>query len=887
MPRSGDNIGPYRVERELGRGGMGVVFLSRDTRLDRAVALKALPEGVASDPDGLARFEREAKTLASLSHPNIATIYGVEESGGARYIALEFIEGETLADRLARGPIPPADLIPIALQIATGMEAAHEAGIVHRDLKPGNVMITPDDRVKILDFGLAKAPVADGRTASGNLVNSPTLTHSPTTIPGVILGTAAYLSPEQARGKPVDRRTDIWAFGCILYECLTGKAPFTGETVSDLIARILEREPDWSALPAATPPRLRALMERCLRKDARERLRDIGDARVELTEIEAGRGEVAGGLAGAPAAAARPARPGSRFATIAWPALALFVGAGLVLAALRLFAGHGASEPVRRFAIPVPQLSAQFNYPPRISPDGRYLLYTSAGKLMVRDLESFTPSVVNGTDGAWGPFWSCDSRHIGYYKDGKIWASDLAGSQVSPVCGLPSGLDMNNADWGRDGNIVYAQYMGGLYVVPATGGEPKLLVAPESTEVDFHHPQFLPDGRHLVAVAHQKQGAAIVVAVSYPDGKRKDLGSFDGVITARYSPTGHLLLTLDDQEEVRAVPFSASKVAITGKPFLALAGGLYPTIGADGTLVYCLGPGRAPRELVWVDRQGRTERVPGPAQLGLDGPALSPDGRRVAVTSSESGGQDIWLLDPARGARSRLVSTPVPEQTPVWSPRGDRILYLRWSSAYLPDIMSVSADGRGTPALLAQGFEPAMSPDDRYLVFQRTVPPLGSALFVLDLASGGSPVRLTPNALAQEGGAAISPDGRWIAYASDEPGENEIYVRRFPDGTEKRQISLHGGAWPFWKPGGGSLYYWEKGTLMEVPVGPGGASGFGAPRALFRAADAGVELQMEFRPPACAATADGRFLMVRRVPDDPMNGILVVQHWTEEFAKRH
>lgn len=762
---------------------MGVVYLAHDTRLDRAVALKALPEGVVADADALARFEREAKTLASLNHRNIATIHGVEEADGVRYLALEYIEGESLAERLRRGPLPLRDLIPIAIQIATGMEVAHESGIVHRDLKPGNVMIGADDRVKILDFGLAMAPAADTR-ASGGLADSPTLTHSPATIPGMILGTAACLSPEQARGKPVDRRADIWAFGCILYECLTGKTPFSGETVSDLIAKILEREPNWSALPAETPPRVRALIEKCLRKDPRERLRDIGDARLELAEVLMSPG--AGGEGGVFAARGFAGRPGAPALWIG-AAVAAVIGTLLVIAGTRAFGPRAPEPQLRRFAISAPQLTLEMSYPARISPDGRFLLFSSGNHLTVRDLERFEPTDVAGSEGAFAYFWSHDSRRIGYFKGGKLWASDLAGVNVASLCDIPGGLEAHNGDWGPDDNIVFARYLEGLYVVAATGGEPRLLLRGDSTEVDFHHPQFLPDGRHILLVAHRKSGPNAAIVVSYPEGTRKQLGEFEQLNAARYAPSGHLCFTYEHgTQEVRVVPFSASRLEITGPPILTLAGAQYPSVSRDGTLAYHLGSSRALRELVWVDRQGRVAR---------DGGAI------------------------------------------------------------------VHEDSKGDQ----------------------------QKLYRLDRTEGGTSVLVTPNPATREVHPALSPDGRWLAYLSDEPGSFEVFLRSYPDGAQKRQVSLNGGDWPFWSADGRALHYWERGALMEATVGTGRTMVLGAIKKLFTANEVGVDLEIMARgsrPPACAPAADGRFLMVRRVAGDPTNGILLVQNWQEELKKR-
>jgi serine/threonine protein kinase len=412
----------------LGAGGMGEVYRARDARLGRDVAIKALPVEFARDPERVARFEREAKLLASLSDPHIAGLYGLEEVGGARYLVLERVEGESLAARLARGALGVEETVAVAIQIASGIEAAHESGIVHRDLKPANVMLTPSGTVKILDFGLARSGSSERAASQTDLSASPTITHAATQA-GMILGTAAYMSPEQARGKPLDRRTDIWSFGCIVYECLTGRPLFEGETVSDLIARILERAPDWSALPSATPPRLRHLLQRCLRKDARERLRDIGDARLELEEIAAGAPETAAAPGTTPTARGAPAWT--------WPWLGLAVLVAGIAIGDRLRTGHATARPVRRFTIPATEIGTDFGNHPMISPDGRRVAFVNGSDFWVRDLHSFDSVEVPGTENAQFPFWSPDGSQLAFARDRKLWVTAVSGAGSVPLCNLP------------------------------------------------------------------------------------------------------------------------------------------------------------------------------------------------------------------------------------------------------------------------------------------------------------------------------------------------------------------------------------------------------------------------------------------------------------------
>ena len=869
---SGTRLGPYEVAAPLGAGGMGEVWRAHDTRLGRDVAIKALPAAFAKDPERLARFEREAKLLASLNHPNVAGIHGLEEADGARYLVLELVEGETLSTRLGRGALPLDETLDVAKQIAAGLEAAHEKGVVHRDLKPGNVMLRPDGTVKVLDFGLAKSGTAAGAGSDVDLSRSPTMTQASTEA-GVILGTAAYMSPEQARGRAVDKRTDIWSFGCVVFECLSGRTPFQGETVSDLIAKILEREPDWYALPPEAPARLRDLLRRCLRKDPRERLRDIGDARLELSEA----------TTAVPAAAGTPAPP--RRAP-AWPWL-LVAAAALVLglAAGRFLGGPAkTAAPLLRFAIPTSQLKGDA----RLSPDGRKVAYASGSRLRIRDLQRFESAEVPGTEGATEPFWSPDSSQVGFSRDGKLWIAPLSGSSGAPLCAvLPAG-GFNGGTWGKDGKIVYAGFRGGLYEVSIRGGEQRLLLAPEETEVDFHWPDRLRDDGRVLVVAHRKAGPRPVAVVTPADGSRKNLREFEGLSSAAYSATGHLLLTFPEgRKRIAAVPFSDSKLEITGEPFVVAPGGLGPSVSDDGTLLtYITGASRSLRELVFLNRDGRAERVVGSPQLGLDFPAISPDGTSVAVVTFENENADLWLQDLTRGARRRLVASPRNELFPSWSRDGRRVVYGSEGDVE-PVLMEVPIDGLGVPRPFGvTGYWPTLTPDGESVIYNRDISGQ-QVLWRLDSAAGAKPVRLTLSPTVNEDAPSLSPDGRWLACMSDESGGTQVFVRRLADGTRKQQISLAGGTFPFWSPDGRTLYYWEGQTLIEVAVGAGDALKLGEPRRLFDAADVGITLAEYLNnKPAVVAAGNGRFLAVRRAAGDPYGGVLVVENWFEEFRPR-
>ncbi len=862
----------YRLDAKIGEGGMGEVWKATDTTLGRPVAIKILPEAFSADPERLARFEREAKLLASLNHPGIAVIHGLHRSEGIHFLAMELVAGEDLAARLGRGALPPEEALAVAKQVAEAVEAAHESGVIHRDLKPANILLTSGGKVKVLDFGLAKALEAE--SAAGNPSLSPTVTSAGTRA-GMILGTAAYMSPEQARGRPVDRRADIWSFGCVLFEMLTGKQPFLGETITDTLAAVVRAEPDWTLLPGDLPARVAGMVKRCLRKEPRERLRDIGDARIELVEaLEGGSREQEGIVAAPP--------PPHR--AFAWAGLGagVLLGGLLTLAAVRLLAPALPAPALRRLTIPVSQLDTGFSVAPAISPDGRRLIYSGGGRLWLRDLQQFEAVPVPDSEGAITPFWSPDGSQVGFGREKKLYAWPLSGGQSTLLCAVPAPGDLNGAAWGRDGRILFAIFRGGIFEVPERGGDPRLLLSPEPSEVDFHFPEFLPDSRHLVLVAHRREGPDPVVVITADGKERKDLRAFPGLASVTYAPSGHLLLSIvEARQQILAAPFSASRLEFTGEPFLVAAGGVFPSVSAGGLLVYTLGSRVARKELVWVDHAGRTLEVVGQPQRGLDMPALSPDGRKVALAASETDNADIWIQDLTRGTRSRLVSSPQDDLQPVWSPSGDRIFYLQQGN-FLWRLMEVSTHGAADPRSLGEGNYFAPTPDGKAIVC--SVEKHGrTRLWTIPLPAG-APAPITPEGSVSEDQPALSPDGRWVAYFSDESGRGEVFVRGYPGGGGKQQVSINGGAWPLWSRKGDALYYWERGLLMEVPVRGGSSLTLDAPRRLFAAGDVGLRFDFSDKPPIDVA-ADGRFLLVRRWNEDPQNGLLLVENWLEEFRK--
>jgi Tol biopolymer transport system component len=858
---SGSQIGPYEVIGPLGAGGMGEVVRARDSRLGREVAIKTLPDPFAQDPERLARFEREARLLATLHHPNIAGIYGVEEAAGHRHLILQLVEGETLAARIDRGPLPLEEALDVARQIALALEFAHENGVIHRDLKPGNVKITPGGEVKVLDFGLAKGQV--GSTTSADLSNSPTLSASPTGV-GVILGTAAYMSPEQARGRPVDRRTDIWSFGCVLYEMLAGRQLFQGETVTDILARILQSEPDWSALPAATPQRIRALLGRCLRKDPKERLRDIGDARIEISEV----------LAGGPASAdATPAR-----ARTAWPARIGLLLLGAALAAV-LFTAL-ATRPVRSLrslALDVPGLGDQIFDGPALSHDGHSIAYSADGHLFVRDLSQFEPTPLPGTEAGSNVAWSADDRRLCFVKDGKLWVTAGTGGGPAVVCTLPDPGSTIGEVWTPDGDILFTVFRGGLYRVPASGGSPRLVRSPEADEEDFHVPQLLPDGRRVLVVAHRKHGAFPIVAITLADGKRTDLRAYDRLLCAVLSPEGYLLLFRERPSAIEAVRFSPATMRFAGDPVRIAPGGMVPSVSNDGALAYILDGAMGLRQLVWIDTRGHVEDRIGEPQIGLAAGLLSRDGKRIVYGATDGDVQNLFTLDLERGVRTRVVADSNDKVLPVWSADGRSVFYS--SSQTAPEVWEVTLDGSAPPHNFGPGYWPVPTPDGKTLLVVHEE--RGHESIWSHAISGNAvPQRLWRVAGIADNQPALSRDGRWLAYTSDESGANEVYVRSYPGGAGKQLVSRDGGTYPLWTPDGTLLYATRDSAFRVATRADGGTLRLSGPRALFAFRDVGDHASIT------DVARDGRLLGTVRSPDDPRRGILIVENWSVALRRR-
>jgi eukaryotic-like serine/threonine-protein kinase len=893
---AGERLGAFEITGRLGAGGMGEVWRATDTRLGRHVALKLLPEDLAVDGERQARFEREARVLASLSHPHIATLYGLEEAGGRQVLAMELVEGDGLDERIARGPVPIEEALPIATQIAEALEAAHEKGIVHRDLKPANVKLTPEGSVKVLDFGLAKAWETDASEASLSL--SPTITRQHTRA-GVILGTAAYMAPEQARGKPIDKRADIWALGVVLFEMLSGRRLFEGEMVTDVLANVLKQEIDWDSLPDTTPDSLRRVLRRCLERQPGERIRDVGDVRWELAEVARSGGTVPATEVRTSVATAAPRR-----ALLPWIALAVVTVALVAVAASTLLRPAPRARTVRSFIVPPEKTTFAFQGSiggPVLSPDGSKLVFvardpTGKTSLWVRPLDSLSAQELGHTEGASFPFWSPDSRWVAFFVSGKLRKIDVAGGPPESVCDAPSG---RGGSWSPEGVIVFAPAVfGGLQRVSSAGGTPAPLSELDRSkqQTSQRWPAFLPDGRHFVYWA----GGPLNSGEVKTDGIY--IGSLDGGPSsfllpadsdALYSPPGYLAFLR--AQTLMAQPFDATARKLTGEAFPIAEDVSSPenyrlgtfTVSQEGTLAYQTGEtGLA--QVVWLDASGRqVGSVGDPASI--DGFRLSPDGKYLVeqVSDTRSKNVDLWVVDLERNVRTRFTFDAGLEITPVWSPDGSRIAYTANPKGSL-DLLVKNANGSGSAQLLlgseASKYASDWSPDGSNLTVT-VIDPQSKTLadiFVMPL-SGDHQLKPFLKTPFSEGNAVFSPDGRWLAYQSDESGRSEVYLTPFPGPGGKWQVSQNGGTRPLWRHGGGAVFYLgQDGTLFEASVVEHGAAvEVGTPRVLFQGPRMGTSATS--RPFAVAPQGD-RYLFLKPV-ENVTTPLTLVTHWTEGIRR--
>jgi serine/threonine protein kinase/Tol biopolymer transport system component len=845
---SGSRIGTYEIGAILGAGGMGEVYRARDTKLGRDVALKVLPPSLAGDPDRLARFRREAQVLAALNHPGIAQIYGFEDSGDTHALVMELVDGPTLADRLDQGAVPLPEALPIARQIAAALEAAHEVGIVHRDLKPANLKVKADGTVKILDFGLAKALDPAG-ASSADVMNSPTLTGRATQI-GTILGTAAYMAPEQAKGRPVDRRADVWAFGVVLFEMLTGQRAFKGDDVSDVLAAVLRQDIDWDALPADTPANVRRALARCLERDPQRRLRDIGDVWIVMETPDA--------PASAPAIAAAPAPPRSSWSRwLPWTVTALVAVASI--AWILISRPEPAARHVTRLSEAMTGTAAFL----AASSDGTRLAYAVAGEkgtasIALRMLDQFEARTVPGTDDGVFPAFSPDGQWLAFtgVQDGKIRKIAVSGGTAITIS---EGSLQNGAAWGVDNTLIFSGSTG-LMRVSADGGTPEAFTTVDAAKGELSHsrPQFLPDGRRVLFTVSMRDGQQFAVRDLAASGHRliargglngKYVPSGAGSAARADRATGHLAFVRDTSLFV--VPFDPARLEATGSEVAVVedvslfgpAGTADYAVSATGLLAYFSSPQSAGTTLAWADRAGATTPLPGQARQAWGTGRLSPDGRLVAnAIGNARGGTDIWTYDVTRGTLQKLTfgSDGEVNDFPVWSPDGAGLFYSGTADGKR-GIYVVAANASGKPSLVLPvevGATPtSASPDGKALLFNQPGDNKRQQIMVLDLAPTPARPRPLHDAVAGETQAQFSRDGKWIAYVSAETGAQEVYVVPFPGPGAKTKVSLDGGAFPRWSKDGRELLYWADAPtarLMTVSVTTSPAFSAGQPKELFR-----------------------------------------------------
>ena len=890
LPR-GTRLGPYEILDPIGRGGMGEVFNARDARLDRAVAIKVLPEPLAGNPERRARFEREAKAISQLNHPNICTLHDVGFQDGADYLVMELVEGETLSERLTRGPLPWEEAQPLFVQIADALEAAHEKGIVHRDLKPANIKVTPEGRVKVLDFGLAKAygvePVATDSS------QSPTAAYG--TLQGVILGTAAYMSPEQARGKTVDKRTDVWAFGCVLYEALAGKKAFGGETMSDTTAAVLRSEPDWNALPPTVPRKLVELLSKCLRKDARRRLHDIADARIEVED------------AGSATLDLTQKAPSRR--VVAGASLASLV-LGIVLGFLLWSVLRDASAPRSpiHLAVTLPsdevvdtessQLAVAF------SPQGDRLAYVArrekdgGTRIYLRGLDQSEPVPVAGTEGAHGLFFSPDGEWLGFSsRDNKLKKVELAGGTPVTV----TDMSYTERAWGMswvdpDSMVIVSQPAVGLTLVSASGGTPEVLTRPDPSRDEMSHrwPEPLPDGGGILFTVKPRRDIpswddARIAVLSTSTGELRTV--LEGGTHARYLPTGHLAFARAGALHV--APFDRDRLEVTGPPVRVLDGvqvnaatGVAQfSVSETGALAYVPGSAEAfHRELLWLDREGGRQEITPQRRYFLHG-SLSPDGQRVALTVG--GPSDhVWIQDVARGTMTRLTFEGNNDFA-LWTRDGEWVVFSSDRGGAF-NLYWQPADGSAPAERLTETGDVQQasdwSPDGRTLAFVESQAATGWDILLLPMEGDRKPKPFLRTQF-YEAEPAFSPDGRFLAYVSNESGRKEVYVRSYPGGGGKRQISTRGGTEPAWPREGREILYWEDHRMMSVPVSTAPELRAGTPRPLFEGSyNQGDRIGIR----SYDVTADGmRFVTIlRREEERAPRQIHVVLNWFDELRER-
>jgi len=908
----GQTLSHYRITAALGAGGMGEVYRATDTNLHRDVAIKVLPPEVAQDPERLGRFRREAHLLASLNHPNIAAIYGLEEHGGQPFLALELVEGEDIKQRLSRGAIPVEDALEIAEQIAEALEEAHGRGIVHRDLKPANVKLTSEGKVKVLDFGLAKAwsgEASDGSSPSAALSQSPTLAHTGT-VAGVILGTAAYMSPEQARGKPVDKRADVWSFGVLLWEMLTGRTLFAGETVTDVIAQVVTREPDLESLPEATPGNVRKLLSQCLRKDPRTRLPDMGAARLELQDVLAGRApEAAGGDTGAALEAERRRKRERR----GWLAAVLAIGAlAAGLAVVHFKEAPPPRPPAAQFVVEAPEGWRFHRWGwPLPSPDGRQILFRAVPEdtgrsyaeedqrtvLWTRPLEALTARQLAGTERAEHPVWSPDGESVAFFAEGEIRRLNLASGLVQRICALPRADVASGLDWSADGTIAFSigGNRGEIFTVAADGGEPRPFAPPGPADGGpiraFH--QLLPDGRHIGFIS-AGEGLPVGYYVAPLDDPADARRVLDGIV--RVQIAGGYAFFMEGTTLV-AQPFDAGAARVTGAR-VAVATSVGATDGTPGIGWAGVSPGgtlaymarqlvSGDLQLTWVDRKGNAVGTVG-APGAYRQIALSPDERKVAVeVRSDESSWDIWVVDALRGVPSRVTTGSGEESNPVWSPDGRSLVFSAHGDDGTIDLRRKEPRATAPETVLTDSpggdYAESWTPDGRMLLYIRQPSQGEQSVWALP-PEGGEEAEPILDAGFFVDEPQVSPDGRWLAYESRESGRSEVYVDPFRREGERVRVSVEGGGAPKWRGDGKELFFvTPTARLMSVDFhAAGDRPEVGLPTLLFELTGFSLLVYDDYAP-----AADGqRFLVKRPVDEARPTRMHVITNWPTLLESR-